>query len=125
MEEGQPVMRHLRDFESQNSNKDVLCIFIAPKIHRDTYSQFWISVKYEYDGLPQKIVPMTTKQFAILLEVLLYNLGRGKKITHRELYELYSKVINETVKLKAFSQWEIFIENAIKEWQDKIKQYET
>jgi len=125
MEEGQPVMRHLRDFENQNSNKDALCIFIAPKIHRDTYSQFWISVKHEYDGSKQKIVPMTTKQFAALLEVLLYNLEKGKKITHGELYELYSRVINETVKLNAFSQWEIFIENAIKEWQDKIKQYET
>jgi len=50
-------MRHLRDFENKNKNYIVFCIFIAPKVNVDTYSQFWLSVKYEYDGKPQKIVP--------------------------------------------------------------------
>jgi len=35
-------------------------------------------VKYEYNGLPQKIVPLTTEQFAILLETLLKIKKQGK-----------------------------------------------
>ena len=60
VQEGQPIMRHLRDFEVQHRGDEIFCVFIAPRIHNDTYSQFWISVKYEYNGLPKKIVPLTT-----------------------------------------------------------------
>jgi hypothetical protein len=120
MQEGQPVMRHLRDFEVQHKDDEVFCIFIAPQIHNDTYSQFWISVKYEYNGLPQKIVPMTTEQFTILLETLLNLLKQGKRFSHKELYELYSIIINESKKLASFSEWAIFIHKTIKEWQYRM-----
>jgi hypothetical protein len=46
--EGQPVMRHFRDFETTHCEKQSYCLFIAPKIHRDTGNTFWFSVKYEY-----------------------------------------------------------------------------
>lgn len=120
VQEGQPVMRHLRDFEVQHQGDEIFCIFIAPLIHNDTYSQFWISVKYEYNGLPQKIVPMTTEQFAILLETLLNLLKQGKRFSHKELYELYSLIISETKKLSSFSDWAIFIHKAVKEWQQGV-----
>lgn len=120
VQEGQPVMRHLRDFEVQHQCDEIFCIFIAPQIHNDTYSQFWISVKYEYNGLPQKIVPITAEQFAILLETLLNFLKQGKRFSHKELYELYSMIINETKKLTNFSDWAIFIHKAVKEWQQRM-----
>ncbi|MFN3740150.1 MAG: AlwI family type II restriction endonuclease [Thermodesulfovibrionales bacterium] len=119
VQEGQPVMRHLRDFEVQHQGDEVFCIFISPQIHNDTYSQFWISVKYEYNGLPQKIVPMTAEQFAILLETLLNLLKQGKRFSHKELHGLYSLIISETKKLPSFSDWAIFIHKAIKEWQQR------
>uniref|UniRef100_A0A7C3SMZ6 AlwI family type II restriction endonuclease n=1 Tax=Dictyoglomus turgidum TaxID=513050 RepID=A0A7C3SMZ6_9BACT len=119
IQEGQPVMRHLRDFEIQHKGKEVFCIFIAPQIHNDTYSQFWISVKYEYDGLPQKIIPMTTKQFALLLDVLLQLIKQGKRFSHKELYDLYTQIINITKKLNSFSDWANCIQNVIKEWSQK------
>ena len=68
--EGQPVMRHLRDFEIENNDKPAYCLFIAPEIHRDTINTFWQSIKYEYEGEKQKIVPLTIKQFIRLLEIL-------------------------------------------------------
>ena len=120
VQEGQPVMRHLRDFEYKHENDEVLCIFIAPKIHKDTYSQFWISVKYEYDGLPQKIVPLTTEQFAILLETLLNLQKQGKRFSHKELHCLYSKIINKTKDLSGHSEWVKSIQEALKEWQKKM-----
>jgi hypothetical protein len=120
VQEGQPVMRHLRDFENNYPNDEVLCIFIAPKIHADTYSQFWISVKYEYDGLPQKIVPLTTEQFSILLETLLYFIKHGKRYSHKDLYKLYSTIIDSTKKINRYSEWTKFIDSAIKEWQENM-----
>ncbi len=125
VQEGQPVMRHLRDFELQNKGDDIFCIFIAPQIHNDTYSQFWISVKYEYNGLPQKIVPMTTDQFAVLLETLLNLLKQGKRFSCKELYELYSVIVNESKNLTSFSQWANFISRTLKDWQKKVVQYEN
>jgi len=120
VQEGQPVMRHLRDFEIQHKKDEIFCIFIAPQIHNDTYSQFWISVKYEYDGLPQKIVPMTTEQFAVLLEILLKGLKQGKRFSHEDLYKFYFKIVNESKKLNKFSDWAIFINKTIEEWKQKI-----
>jgi len=121
VEEGQPVMRHLRSFENQNENSDVFCIFIAPKIHRDTYSTFWTSVKYEYDGLPQKILPLTTWQFAVLLETLLDLLKKGKRFTHRELYDLYSTITGKTVELSGYSKWATSIQETVEEWCKRIE----
>ena len=120
VQEGQPVMRHLRDFEVQHRGDEVFCIFVAPQIHNDTYSQFWISVRYEYNGSPQKIVPLTTEQFAILLETLLTLIKQGKRFTHKELYELYCRIINESKKLASFSDWAIFIHKTIEEWQHRM-----
>ncbi len=118
--EGQPVMRHLRNFEIQHQNDEVFCIFIAPRIHIDTYSQFWISVKYEYNGIPQKIVPMTSEQFAMLLDTLLLLLKKGKRFSHIELYELYTNIVNESKRLVSFSNWALFIEKSLADWQQRI-----
>lgn len=65
--EGQPVMRHLRDFEDKLGSKQAYCIFVAPYIHRDTLNQFWTSNKYEFEGSRQKIIPMTINEFVEFL----------------------------------------------------------
>lgn len=120
VQEGQPIMRHLRDFENQHQDSEIFCVFIAPQVHHDTYSQFWISVKYEYNGFPQKIIPMTTEQFAILLETLLKLIKQEKRFSHKDLYSLYSMIINESKRLASFSEWAIFISKAVKEWQQRM-----
>ncbi|MGC9001186.1 AlwI family type II restriction endonuclease [Caldisericum sp.] len=120
VQEGQPIMRHLRDFEVRYTSDEIFCIFVAPKIHKDTYSQFWISVKFGYDGSTQKIVPMTTEQFAVLLETLLNLLKQGKRFSHKELYDLYSAVVNESNNLNGFSEWADFINKALKDWQTSL-----
>jgi len=119
VQEGQLVMRHLRDFEIQYPGDEIFCIFIAPQIHNDTYSQFWISVKYEYNGFPQKIVPLTTEQFASLLETLSNLLRKGKRFTHKELYKLYCIVVNKSKKLSGFSDWALSIQESLKDWQQR------
>lgn len=120
VQEGQPVMRHLRDFEIRNRDKEVFCIFVAPKIHNDTYSTFWSSVKYEYDGTQQRIIPMTSEQFAVLLATSLELMKSGKRFSHRELYDLYILLIKESRKLNRFSEWGLYISEALKKWQQRI-----
>jgi len=118
--EGQPIMRHLRDFENKNKNYIVFCIFIAPKVNVDTYSQFWLSVKYEYDGKPQKIVPMTTYQFSFLLKALIELLKYNKRFTHIELYNIYNSIINKTNEINGFSKWAEQIEIILNDWFENI-----
>jgi len=120
VQEGQPIMRHLREFEVQHRDEEIFCLFIAPQIHNDTYSQFWISVKYEYNGLSQKIIPMTSVQFAVLLETLLELVKHGKRLTHRELYDLYNHIVSETKKLGSFSDWANRIPNILENWQQRM-----
>ena len=121
VQEGQPVMRHLRYFEKQNKNSDVFCIFIAPKIHTDTYSTFWTAVKYEYDGSPQKIVPLQGEQFSILLETLLKLLKKNRRYSHHDLYELYSIIVDNTKNLSSYSEWEASIQANLLKWSKELE----
>ena len=77
-------MRHVRDFENTNSDKEAYCLFVAPQIHRDTVNTFWNAIKYEYEGSKQKIIPMTITQFVILLETLLA--VKKKRLTSGIIY---------------------------------------
>ncbi len=46
--EGQPVMRHLRDYEDKYSKDVCYCLFVSPRTHRDTVNTFWTAVRHEY-----------------------------------------------------------------------------
>lgn len=89
--EGQPVMRHLRDFENQNKSLPSYCLFVAPKIHQDTINTFWMSVKYEYEGAKQKIIPITVTELIELLEVIKTAKTKGVKVPHSEMMNFYDK----------------------------------
>lgn len=114
--EGQPVMRHLRDFESA-SDKITYCIFIAPSIHRDTINTYWLSVKYEYEGKKQKIIPLTIKQFLILLDVLIHKKSNGVKLDHKTLKNLFDEIINLTTTVQSSDKWLLGIQNIINNWK--------
>lgn len=87
--EGQPVMRHLREFENTHTDRPSYCLFIAPRLHDDTINTFWISVKYEYQGKSQKIIPLTISELLELLEVFKKAKKKGKKIAHTEMMAFY------------------------------------
>ena len=121
VQEGQPVMRHLRNFESGNEKGDVFCIFVAPRIHVDTYSTFWNSVRHGYDGKPQKIVPLTVEQFADVLEFFIVLMRDGKTISHEQLLQLYSDIVTRSSSLRGFSEWADSISRAIEEWKVQLQ----
>lgn len=118
--EGQPVMRHIRDFEEINREKETYCLFIAPLLHRDTINTFWYSVKYEYEGKKQKIIPLTINQFVGLLNTLKTIKQEGGFLKHDEIKELYDLIINNTENLQSSDEWINSIPNIICKWENSL-----
>ena len=115
--EGQPVMRHLRDFEKSNAEKDSYCVFIAPSLHRDTMNTFWTSIKYEYEGSPQKIIPLSIWNFVKILKVLLRIRKRDQFLNHSDLLQLYDNILSDTSNHEAADSWIKNISNIIDSWE--------
>lgn len=118
--EGQPVMRHVRDFENLYSDKTTYCLFIAPQLHRDTVETFWMAIKYGYRGAVQKIVPLSITQFTKLLEILLEIRNQGRRFTHDELMGLYGQILGLTEIAKHSGEWIEQIPGVISSWQKSV-----
>lgn len=118
--EGQPVMRHLRDFENEHEDKQSYCLFIAPTLHRDTINTFWTAIKYEYEGRQQKIVPLSINQFALILKVLLQIKKEGKFLKHEELSRLYDQILSSSESFNDSGEWVSSIPSTIDSWQESI-----
>ncbi|MBN1364079.1 MAG: AlwI family type II restriction endonuclease [Syntrophaceae bacterium] len=118
--EGQPVMRHVRDFEDKHSGKDVYCLFIAPRLHQDTIETFWMSIKYGYRGATQRIVPISIGQLIKVLKALLSLRKQGKRFAHPELLDLYDKVISLTAEAEHSDMWLQRIPEVIDSWEKSL-----
>lgn len=117
--EGQPVMRHLRDFEERENinTMENFCLFIAPNIHRDTLNTFWMSVKMGYEGKAQKIVPLTINQYVDVLKKVKELNNRGKRVTHKDFQNLLSEIFNRHVIAGSDSTvWLTKVDNIIEQW---------
>jgi hypothetical protein len=120
--EGQPVMRHFRDFETAHNEKQSYCLFVAPKIHRDTGNTFWISVKYEYEGQKQKIIPITIQQFIEILQYLLQAKKQNNAyfLSHKRIQELFDAIISATETAVKADDWLSVISALIDKWGKSI-----
>lgn len=118
--EGQPVMRHVRDFESSHTDKTAYCLFIAPRLHQDTVETFWMAIKYGYKGATQRIVPLSITQFIRLLEILLEIRKEGKRFTHDELLNLYKQILGLTEHVSHSEEWIERIPETITAWQKSV-----
>lgn len=117
--EGQPVMRHLREFEERVGKNPVYCLFIAPKVHRDTYSTFWYSVRYEYQGRPQRILPLTTSQFRSVVDVLRDRIAQQGTADHRLLGQLL-ETATSVQHLNGYHEWVQHIQATLKRWATEV-----
>ena len=117
--EGQPVMRHLRQFENLNEDKPNYCLFIAPTLHVDTVNTFYMSVKYEYEGKPQKIIPITIVQLEKMLKTVKEMSQKGKKLLHSQIMELYEECTNLN-DVNSSTNWLEYINQTIDNWSLKL-----
>lgn len=118
--EGQPVMRHLREFENKYSDKTSYCLFIAPTIHRDTINTFWTAIKYEYEGRPQKIVPLSIKHFISILKILVQIKTKNKFLKHSEISRLYDEILDSSNSFNDSNEWLQSIPDTISSWQESL-----
>jgi len=117
--EGQPVMRHLRDFENAHPKKPDYCIFVAPSLHTDTLNTFWMAVKYEYQGKKQKIVPLTISQLVSLLKGIREGREYGKKVTQDDMMALYEACVS-LEEVPDSTKWNAYITQQIEEWKNAV-----
>jgi hypothetical protein len=118
--EGQPVMRHLRDFENKYSDKIAYCLFIAPVLHRDTLNTFWIAVKHDYEGSKQKIIPLSIANFVLILKILVQIKSKNKLLKHSEISRLYDKIIDSSDLVNNASDWVENIPSVISSWREDL-----
>ena len=118
--EGQPVMRHLRDFENKHSDKTSYCLFIAPTLHRDTINTFWAAIKYEYEGRPQKIVPLSINHFVSILKTLVQIKTENKFLKHSEISRLYDEILDSSNSYNDSSEWLQSIPRTSSSWQESL-----
>lgn len=111
--EGQPAMRHLREFENKNTSVPSYCLFVAPRIHNDTINTFWFSVKYEYEGAKQKIIPITISELIELLEVVKSAKNNGVRISHTDFMNFYDRCA-AIENIVTSTMWREHIANEIK-----------
>lgn len=116
--EGQPVMRHLRDFE--NSNQNAYCIFIAPTIHTDSAETFWIANTIGYKGSKQKIAPITISQFVSILKTLKKVRELNQQFTHDKLQKLVHDIVVNSESVDNSDEWVANTGNIIKTWSSSI-----
>ncbi len=121
--EGQPVMRHLRDFEKTHADLPGYCLFVAPSLHKDTVNTFYFSVKYEYEGQKQRIIPITIPQLETILHVVERTLRQNKPFTHHYIKQLYDHCVDMS-DVQDSTQWLSKIGTAITTWSTQIAPHE-
>ena len=123
--EGQPVMRHLRNFEDRYGDKPSYCLFIAPQLHRDTVNTFWNAVKYEYEGKRQKIIPLSITQFVSVLNILLEMKAKDIFLHHADIMFLYDEIVALSEKSQSSNEWLESIPTVIVSWGKKLTSEKT
>lgn len=120
--EGQPVMRHLRDFEINNKDNESYCMFVAPSIHTDTCETFWNAINIAYKGKPQKILPITIKSLCRILRILVkYKLKHKRVIPHQDMRDFYEKALSLVGTSTDSDDWvKNKIPAAIESWEGEV-----
>ena len=117
--EGQPVMRHLRDFETLHNTMQNYCLFVAPSLHQDTMNTFWNAVKYEYQGSKQKIIPITISQLIDILQGIKTAKLNHRKVTKDDMKSLY-EACTQLGAIPDSTKWSLFVTKQISDWQKKV-----
>ncbi|MBU2597384.1 MAG: AlwI family type II restriction endonuclease, partial [Planctomycetes bacterium] len=115
-----PIMRHLKNFENDNSGKPAFCIFIAPKVHDDTINYLWISVKHGFEGRKQKIVAFDLNNFVRILEFFIEVIEQAKPFNHQNIEALFNSIVSSGEREGSSVDWFRNISSNIAEWETSL-----
>lgn len=110
--EGEPVARHLGK-QKKTTDKEVYCLFIAPQLNQATVAHFYMLYRsnIDYYGGKAKIIPLSLKDFKIILE----NANKAKTKPNSSSIK---KFMEDIARLAEVSKSET-------DWQEKISSYAT
>ncbi|MDD4187384.1 MAG: AlwI family type II restriction endonuclease [Bacilli bacterium] len=117
--EGQPVMRHLKEFIEERNEIKTYCLFIAPKIHQDTLNTYWYAVKYEYEGMKMNIIPLSLKRFLEIIYAFKKIKQNGLSFKRKDLLELFDKIC-DVEKITSSTDWWRHINQTFEEWKKSL-----
>jgi hypothetical protein len=81
---------------------------------------FWTAIKYEYEGRPQKIIPLSINQFVSVLKVLVRMKAQKRFLQHTEISRLYDEILESSKSFNDSSEWLQNIPTAISKWQKSL-----
>jgi len=112
--EGEPVARHLGNYKKE-VRKETFCIFIAPKLNKATIAHFFVlnNTKISYYGGKSKIIPISLKDFLIILEKAYKASSKPKAENLKEFLENCCKI---AFKSENEEDWYNGINNYIGNW---------
>jgi hypothetical protein len=115
--EGQPVPRHLRDFEDRQQMDNIYCLFVAPFIHRDSLNTFWNSNKHGFEGTRrQNIIPLTIGEFIDVLTIARQKIA-DNSLDHDVLHSLLRDISAGVNQYEIPAEWVEQFASYINSWR--------
>ena len=92
-------------------------------MHRDTINTFWFSLKYEYEGHKQKIIPLTISQIVEILEFIKKQKQENKTFTHIQFQSFLQSIVNlkDDVNINTSDEWLRAIPNVLRDFVEENK----
>jgi hypothetical protein len=122
--EGQPVIRHVRDFSHSHEGVPTYGLFLAPSLHEDTLNMFWGAARGIFSGESTIIFPVRISRFAKVLETCAdYRSTRGT-ISLSDVKRLYNGLATATEDSPDTLAWASNLDTAIDEWCESMQMEE-
>ena len=89
-------------------------------LHRDTANTFWTSVKYEYEGSKQKIIPFSISQYNSILKIVLELNNKNYRVKHTDFKDLLDNLYNKSNSASNCDEWLSSFDNIIDNWKYEL-----
>lgn len=113
----EPVPRHVAKVQSQNKEKDVFGLFVAPQIDINTVLTFFNNRKYAVNDeiINLTIIPFSIEQIKLLLSVF-----KQKRFSIQDMKRLFVSIREEMSLSKNALEWNKKIPILINDWSQKL-----
>ena len=113
--EGSSVIDHVMKFINDNSNKNILGLFISNSINIRTNWQFFLLNKESWMGSPVPVIPLTIKQYS---DVVAFIYAKQIKINY--FVDLINTIHANTLELDNYQEWNNCIDETITNWKEQF-----
>ena len=115
--EAQPVMDHLLAFEKKQKGRRTYCLFIAPKIHKDSLNTFRFSATAGYEGMRQNFAPLSIEQFCDVADECIACMRERKQFTSERIQALLDMLARSVREMQTSDNWQRQIPAMIEKWK--------